>query len=98
MRISDWSSDVCSSDLRAALLGVAGVAGLVKRCGDQQGWAIRAMWIVAIAARGLAFQDRVRRWPVDFGALGLEIGRASCRVRVGQYVWISVVAVYLKTK
>src|SRR3546814_18508072 len=27
-----------------------------------------------------------------------EIGRASCRARVGQYVWISVFSVYLKKK
>src|SRR3546814_11555873 len=31
-------------------------------------------------------------------ACGLQIGRASCRERVGQYVWISVVAVVLKKK
>src|SRR3546814_17044573 len=30
--------------------------------------------------------------------IGLEIGRASCRERVCQYVWISVVAVYLNKK
>src|SRR3546814_12976078 len=30
--------------------------------------------------------------------INLEIGRASCRERVGQYVYISVVAVSLKQK
>src|SRR3546814_11208635 len=40
MRISDWSSDVCSSDLnfaiRRALLGAAGLGGIDRsaRCGD----------------------------------------------------------------
>src|SRR3546814_19489745 len=37
MRISDWSSDVCSSDLREvpALLGQADVQGLVKDLADE---------------------------------------------------------------
>src|SRR3546814_20455019 len=33
-----------------------------------------------------------------FWQMGGQIGRASCRERVCQYVWISVVAVSLKTK
>src|SRR3546814_6374902 len=73
MRISDWSSDVCSSDLvfgadniRAGSLGFLGLVATRKHAD----------------ADGLA------------GALGqrhdaahhLEIGRASCRERVCQYV------------
>src|SRR3546814_8726171 len=60
MRISDWSSDVCSSDL--ALHGVPDPA---------QRAAARIPGTDAAAGRG--------------GAL-IEIGRASCRERVCQYV------------
>src|SRR3546814_15694092 len=38
----------------------------------------------------------IRRWPRVAGREGEEIGRASCRERVCQYVSISVVAVSLK--
>src|SRR3546814_1512630 len=77
MRISDWSSDVCSSDL-------AGRAGFF----DDAGYPTGSGW------------DEV-----DFPNIGdqhayalEEIGRASCRERVCQYVYISVVAVSLKKK
>src|SRR3546814_6622636 len=65
MRISDWSSDVCSSDLRtlyahAAVLEVA-VVGLVDD-----------YWTQAVTAFVVARPG--------------EIGRASCRERVCQYV------------
>src|SRR3546814_3241836 len=71
MRISDWSSDVCSSDLRGEceegegnrrpLSGRPGAIG------------------VAAAARSGAASGRCR----DQDA---KIGRASCRERVCQYV------------
>src|SRR3546814_9974826 len=60
MRISDWSSDVCSSDLFA----VAGVNRV----------------LIAIMGRWRASLDFANR-----KACG-EIGRASCRERVCQYV------------
>src|SRR6056297_3404681 len=62
---SDWSSDVCSSDLRSIARRISGRAS----CG------------FFLPGRG-----------------GAEIGRASCRERVCQYVEISVVAVSLKKK
>src|SRR3546814_13079816 len=49
---------------------------------------LRERWIRDAARRG---DDPV--WM--FCRERLEIGRASCRERVGQYVWISVVAVAL---
>src|SRR3546814_7372281 len=60
MRISDWSSDVCSSDLH-----------VVRQACAQR------------------FAQAVARWP--FARLGgdvghQQIGRASCRERVCQYV------------
>src|SRR3546814_8307155 len=64
MRISDWSSDVCSSDLSAAIVtGIgefaADVYAPLNRVGDTNN----------------------PKW-----SDGAEIGRASCRERVCQYV------------
>src|SRR3546814_10489833 len=72
MRMSDWSSDVCSSDLldgdhmlarprRLALLGPARAVALRRQ---------------HIADAAMAVADRQQQ----------EIGRASCRDRVCQYV------------
>src|SRR3546814_1776309 len=73
MRISDWSSDVCSSDLNAGREhGVADVlAGVV---GDRP------------AALGRDADHPAR--PAIFGEqiVDIKIGRASCRERVCQYV------------
>src|SRR3546814_20032106 len=99
MRISDWSSDVCSSDLLAfPLIGKSNekafakkldvsIAGRYERgsgLGDfdtfnpkvgidfkpTDGLTLRGSW-------GTAFHAPPMRY---------EIGRASCRARVGQYV------------
>src|SRR3546814_2345212 len=70
MRISDWSSDVCSSDLQvharqfagqplAALVALAAVRPLVEH-----------VLVGSIGLHGIALQQRH------------EIGRASCRERV----------------
>src|SRR3546814_3332981 len=69
MRISDWSSDVCSSDLPVTVQD----AGRLDRL--RQGASRRP--VVCVGGRG------------QFGApghRGAEIGRASCRERVCQYV------------
>src|SRR3546814_5178611 len=75
MRISDWSSDVCSSDLMSAAFVAHGFAPPAAA-------AIRATiglkLDVAIASL-LPEPERSR-------ALHVEIGRASCRERVCQYV------------
>src|SRR3546814_2142930 len=63
MRISDWSSDVCSSDL-------AGSGG-----GRRNAWTCQGQRLVRSLA-GAGFEV----------ALYEEIGRASCRERVCQYV------------
>src|SRR3546814_13235489 len=106
MRISDWSSDVCSSDLmpgwrggelppqpewslcpRRGLSGVGARRGGAgdRRDGDRH-----------VAAGGGTRRARPRgdRPP----SAGREIGRASWRERVGQYVLISVVVGTLKKK
>src|SRR3546814_9136870 len=78
MRISDWSSDVCSSDLRP-------IGDTSSGIGEQEQIANNEHW--PFPAVGLAPGDRDRR-----NALrrkdepGEKIGRASCRERVCQYV------------
>src|SRR3546814_17653411 len=99
MRISDWSSDVCSSDL---LRPLPRIGGAERRLGED---------IVVIFVDDRALDDRravVQQRGNDAARvelsvfrrvmLELEIGRASCRDRVCQYVLISVVAVSLKNK
>src|SRR3546814_15006988 len=114
MRISDWSSDVCSSDLTVMNRSARGAWWLALGCG---------MGLVNI---GLEFLLRQQTDPVpvsigiflvylsaiSFVLIGIarhyraeppwiamtEIGRASCRERVGQNVLNSVVAVSLKKK
>src|SRR3546814_17735031 len=129
MRISDWSSDVCSSDLAQCggrqpvaerrLGGLCDVA-LQPRNGIQQPRLIGREAGAGRAAhidRPGGGQRRVAQHrvqaesgivaaaavaPQRAGGVELlievsaEIGRASCRERVCQYVEISVVAVSLK--
>src|SRR3546814_20394084 len=96
MRISDWSSDVCSSDLppvtaiefmldaehmhRTAL--ALGNAGLAS---GQLGH--NDLWV-----------DTIGEHVAMVAIAGDELGRASCRERGCKYVSISVVAVSLKKK
>src|SRR3546814_9327981 len=69
MRISDWSSDVCSSDLRHPL--------------DQH----RAAADIAAQLQIVAHRDDLLEHIAQVAGGGhLQIGRASCRERVCQYV------------
>src|SRR3546814_9583681 len=69
MRISDWSSDVCSSDL-------------VQRAEE-----LVALLAPLLVDRHLLRQDQAVGLAVDLEDLQAEeIGRASCRERVCQYV------------
>src|SRR3546814_15352451 len=91
MRISDWSSDVCSSDLGQASARFFGPeqADAFSRTPSPEG---QLAAVPSFPARGgglPAFGSRDRGWDDE------EIGRASCRERVCQYVEISVVAVAL---
>src|SRR3546814_14115755 len=99
MRISDWSSDVCSSDLRVhargALHQFCGLRVLHRdvACGTDEVGLEEAQFAqlrgIVLVAEEMKDQLEVVR------TLG-EIGRASCRERVVQYVESSVVAVSLK--
>src|SRR3546814_13572906 len=106
MRISDWSSDVCSSDLLTDA-DWAGIAGLILGLGaltvlleegHREEWFESALirWLALIAVIGFAsliYGQLNASKPVlklrlllnrQFGRV--EIGRASCRERVCQYV------------
>src|SRR3546814_6746764 len=80
MRISDWSSDVCSSDLGQGLHPADQRVGTILQAGgavaqlDEQG--VEQGETLRIAVQDCPFRQ------FDKG----EIGRASCRERVCQYV------------
>src|SRR3546814_19942086 len=106
MRISDWSSDVCSSDLRSEM--AAKGANYLRR----NNMVRRDGWIVQLPgpdnALGQVKFDMRNDYAIylhDTPAQHLfesakrhQIGRATCRERVCHYVYISVVAVSLKKK
>src|SRR3546814_20310091 len=102
MRISDWSSDVCSSDLLDRLPLMAPPCLLLTGAADLPDFRLIAQFIESAV-------PQLRRVDYDHAGhlLNLErpcelatetIGRASCRERVCQYVYISVVAVSFKKK
>src|SRR3546814_18957491 len=97
MRISDWSSDVCSSDLVtvAEKIGVEGRAGYYDHAGALrdmvQNHILQLLCLVAMEPPNAFAADAVRDEKLKvLQALCpvTEIGRASCRERVGQYVSI----------
>src|SRR3546814_16788551 len=98
MRISDWSSYVCSSDLLepgfAPLLDRSqhGHLGRLERAERDFGACNLAGEIGMPQDR---FAGRIGR---GHALQQIEIGRESCRERGCQYVYISVVAVQLKKK
>src|SRR3546814_7330134 len=79
MRISDWSSDVCSSDLPDRGERVLDVVAPRHRQLDP---VERAYIAVAVAHRDIETVRTAFGGHVD----PAEIGRASCRERVCQYV------------
>src|SRR3546814_17129889 len=102
MRISDWSSDVCSSDLFSVcrpgdtqLIAIAD--NRKKRRPDLTAVSMESELIQEYIGREAARRIRIGRQRRDLGATR-QIGSASCRDRVCQSVEISVVAVALKQK
>src|SRR3546814_15884260 len=102
MRISDWSSDVCSSDLAGE--GGFGISpnrghplpaspGLRRRRGQSSRLKLLLQQRQLLAQgreREAAVADAVLQRRIEFGrrpaTLGIEMGRASCRDRVCKYV------------
>src|SRR3546814_8588172 len=81
MRISDWSSDVCSADLRK-----------LRRTAAARGFNEAVTWSFLPVPDAGHFSDGAKLWllenPIsdDMRAMRLSpIGRASCRARVCPY-------------
>src|SRR3546814_11999428 len=89
MRISDLSSDVCSSDLARITRRAVGREGAIveQHRGGQRAPAL------ALQQTGRDRQIGARRIAADQHP---EIGRAACRATVRQYVELPGVAVTLK--
>src|SRR3546814_3841233 len=91
MRMSDWSSDVCSSDL-----AVCPPPLTEKPIALDAGWTCHRVIAGAAATSRTAVrpihQCRMCNYPfgasaaISLTAVVAEIGRASCRERVCQYV------------
>src|SRR3546814_14990138 len=96
MRISDWSSDVCSSDLDHGWTTADDLTPLLQEIHDQYGKGTDN----SVSWSNPPSRNAVYRWVIanQDGSYTGPIGRAACRERVCQYVLISVVAVSLKNK
>src|SRR3546814_20320959 len=102
MRISDWSSDVCSSDLRAGTAQEGGAQGPpdAEARGAALSHPARLLEPRRRDPRPLLRHRHHRRGREAARATFYreQTGRASCRDRVCQYVEYSVVTVTLKKK
>src|SRR3546814_19408630 len=104
MRISDWSSDVCSSDLSVAIcdveraknrlvlicMGLAHVEDRLEDFARDLDHAARGLIGLLVAHEidrfGIEIDTRHLIARGDRAVMDREIGRASCRERVCQYV------------
>src|SRR3546814_12706547 len=104
MRISDWSSDVCSSDLREEWGRRFGMTHFINSRGLSREETVVRILEVTDGGADYSFDatgnTEVMRTALECCHRGRgesiilgEIGRASCRERGGQYVKISVVVV-----
>src|SRR3546814_12543261 len=111
MRISDWSSDVCSSDLLLHALAHIELNAIDLAADIVARFTAEALprgfyddWLTVADEEGkhyLLLAERLAALGFAYGDLPAhagQIGRASCRERVCQYGEISVVAVSLKKK
>src|SRR3546814_20114088 len=105
MRISDWSSDVCSSDLVATFSSPS----LRSHPCDQMtigSFIVRRSSSFTPSSCGATLTSLpsfsgLSSWvkpSVTEASHNMQIGRASCRARVCQYVLVSVVAGALRQK
>src|SRR3546814_12725539 len=102
LRISDWSSDVCSSDLS---MMYCTASGMLSR-GVEPPESICKGSSTSMSSRANCGMERAtvpRKMTIEVvanrcSAAPAKIGRASCRERVCQYVEISGVAVSLKNR
>src|SRR3546814_20392617 len=101
MRISDWSSDVCSSDLwpQAALAGALGACFTCAALAQYPQPSMRLVSETPMAAASPAVTaEGLQDIAVDayLYAYTMATGSASCRERVCEYVSIAVVHVSIK--
>src|SRR3546814_1250386 len=82
MRISDWSSDVCSSDLSVAVK----VLGPYSSEEQRQLWMAAHGYLDPLWQRYLTWLGHVLTGDFGESIRFKAIGRASCRERVCQYV------------
>src|SRR3546814_1970824 len=93
MRISDWSSDVCSSDLRRMTMRLSRISDSRAMIA---GAVLGVSFAIAIQAQaagsGMPWEEPLQQvlesvqGPVAKIVAVIQIGRASCRERVCQYV------------
>src|SRR3546814_5556023 len=83
MRISDWSSDVCSSDLKRVKFSSRATAGRVSPEHSNRS-VLKYVRVAGTAETRDAWRSRKIHALSYLGTI--EIGRASCRERVCQYV------------
>src|SRR3546814_1824732 len=89
MRISDWSSDVCSSDLHHITAQMGATANYRTGHHPRADFAENALVAIGKTQRHLVV---IRRWltihhlHVIDPEIQQQIGRASCRASVCQYV------------
>src|SRR3546814_1943127 len=96
MRISDWSSDVCSSDLFQAVEVKDPLRTKQLRVGLTQLGEEGAIQVFRPEVAGgslllgavgqLQFEVVAHRLKTEYGVEARQLGRASCRERVCQYV------------
>src|SRR3546814_12483387 len=109
MRISDWSSDVCSSDLVDLIYSqISSIVRKARKSGVGMALAEHetnpfSLKVEFHVSRHLCFSHRPRRFiPARprraAGRTGRQIGRAPCRDSGCQYGQVSGVAVSLKKK
>src|SRR3546814_19488704 len=85
MRISDWSSDVCSSDLLDQTDADAFIEHFVERLMSRNGPPLARATLAAVsgvsgeAASALALGPDFNHVTISVRAAGFEIGRASCK-------------------
>src|SRR3546814_14519217 len=106
MRISDWSSDVCSSDLRSVMAFLYGHGQRYSRYSRTAGKGF-VFYSAFIGAPSVSLTNGFHNVYIDsffpetivvpdgppFPNDIQEIGRETCRVRVCQYLYISLVPV-----
>src|SRR3546814_5640249 len=91
MRISDWSSDVCSSDLNEEKIRAAPVTAIIAM--DTEFYEHLPEFFPHTDARSwFAGNDTLAETTAFRNSSLQEIGRAACRESVGHYVYMSVTA------